>query len=135
MLRKLKNSEVVEIYKALKDEESILYSSDPDKKLPIRILWAIDGNLRLIESSFNRIRDLEIAINDEFFTEEKCDKRDDGVLELKQEFRQAYADKKKELFSIEEEYDLKLIIIDDLEGFNFTPKDFSSIRFMLTEGF
>lgn len=129
----LKNFEIVEIVNQLESADSILKSTSQDKKLPISILWIIDGNYRTLKSYFERIQEKEQAINQEYFNDEKSELNSDGYREVKVEFREEFLKAKNDLFAIENTISIEKVQINQLEGYNFIPSDFNSIRFMLTD--
>ena len=129
----LKNYEIVEITNRLNRPDSIINSNDTDKKLPVRILWTINGNLKALKDIMQRISDEEQKINSEYFNEEKADTREDGQLEIKAQYRQEFIEKKSELMNIENEVEINMINLSDLSDFNFVPSDFTAIEFMLTD--
>lgn len=129
----LTNLEIVEIVQQLDSHDSILKSQSADKRLPISILWIIDGNYRIIKTYFDRVGEREKEINQEYFDEEHSFTNKDGLAEVKPEFREEFIKKKDELFSIKNAIEIETIDIGRLENFNFVPSDFSAIRFMLAQ--
>lgn len=129
----LRNYEIIDIANRLNNPDSIINSKDTDKKLPVRILWTINGNVKAIKSVLDRITEAEQKINEEYFNEEKSNSTENGQLEIKAEYRQEFIDKKKQLMEIENEVEITMIKLDELESFNFVPSDFASIEFMVTD--
>lgn len=129
----LRNYEIIDIANRLNNRDSIINSKDTDKKLPVRILWTINGNVKAIKSVLDRITEAEQKINEEYFNEEKSNSTENGQLEIKAEYRQEFIDKKKQLMEIENEVEITMIKLDELESFNFVPSDFASIEFMVTD--
>ena len=129
----LRNYEIIDIANRLNNPDSIINSKDTDKKLPVRLLWTINGNVKAIKSVLDRITEAEQKINEEYFNEEKSNSTENGQLEIKAEYRQEFIDKKKQLMEIENEVEITMIKLDELESFNFVPSDFASIEFMVTD--
>ena len=130
----LKNFEIVDILNKLSEPDSLINSSSPDKKLPISILWKINGNVKVLKEILTRIQEEEQKINDEYFNnDDKSFVNDEGLKEIKFEYKDEFISKKNELFSIENEIEISMINLNDLIGVNFIPADFQSIEFMIAE--
>lgn len=127
----LKNYEIVDILKELNDPDSIINSKSSDTKLPVKILWAISGNIKKLNDILDLIQEQEQVINDSYFNEDKSDVNDEGLYVVKSEFRNDFIKEKNDLMLIENEVDLSMINLSDIQDFNFRPSDFMSINFMI----
>lgn len=129
----LTNMQVREILSKLTDPESIVNTKDTSKRLPVPILWKINGNIKVLKAIQDRIQEEDEKINSDYFNEEKSDKTENGQLEIKPEFRTEFITKKEELYGIENALDLDVIKLDELSSFEFVPSDFMAIEFMITD--
>ena len=130
----LKNFEIVDILNKLSEPDSLINSTSPDKKLPISILWKINGNVKVLREILIRVQEEEQKINDEYFNnDDKSFVNDEGLKEINLEYKDEFISKKNELFSIENEIEISMINLNDLIGVNFIPADFQSIEFMIAE--
>lgn len=127
----LKNYEIVDILKELNDPDSIINSKNSDTKLPVKILWAISGNIKKLNDILELIHEQEQAINDSYFNDDKSEVNDEGLYVVKTEFRDEFIKEKNDLMLIENEVDLSMINLSDIQDFNFRPSDFMSINFMI----
>ena len=91
------NYEIIDILNALFSSDSLVNSKDPDKKLSVRILWKINGNINTLKAIQMRISEEEQKINEEYFNDEKSQKNENGLQEVKPEFRTEFLNKKQEL--------------------------------------
>ena len=80
-----------------------------------------------------RIGAEEQKINAEFSTDDKSYKNEDGTIQVKEEFRKDYMDRKTELFDISNEIQIQPLNLSELALFNFVPADFKSIEFMVVD--
>ena len=127
------NYEIIDILNALFSSDSLVNSKDPDKKLSVRILWKINGNINTLKAIQMRISEEEQKINEEYFNDEKSQKNENGLQEVKPEFRTEFLNKKQELMNIENEVELSMIKLSELADVKFVPSDFMSIAFMIEE--
>lgn len=133
MTKTFKNLEIVNIINKLNDSDSLINSKNPDKKLSVAVLWKINGNLKALNTIYDRISEEEQKINAEYFNSKKSDTNADGQLEIKPQFREQFFKDKNDLMNIENEVEISMISLDELSAFNFIPADFLSIEFMITE--
>lgn len=124
----LKNFEIINILNALFGDNSLLTSKDT--KLPVAILWKINGNVKALQAIQERIAEEERKINDEYFNNEKATEVN-GQLTIKQEYVNEFVGKKDELMNIENEVSLSMISIDSISDINLAPADFMAIEFMI----
>lgn len=131
---KLTNYEIKNIADALMKPDSLLYSSE---KLPIKILWVIDGNLQKLNDIKKRINDKQEEINQEYNNDEKSELTtfENGELgrKVKPEFLKEYQDQINELMLIKNDVDIETLSIDVFENILLSPSEFGSIRFMLED--
>lgn len=131
---KLKNFEIREIINNLAGQNSLIYSTE---KMPIKILWVIDGNLTKLKEIAERIDQKQEEINQSYNTEEKSEnftfENGEEGRRVKEEFLQEYREEINELMMIENEVDIETLSIDDFNNISLSPAEFGSIRFMLAE--
>lgn len=128
----LKNYEIVNIVRALNGEGGLLTSKE--RVLPVSILWVINSNYKTLNIIFERIREEEQKINNEFFGDsEKNFVNDEGIQEVKDEYKEEFTNRKNELFNISNDVDVSMLRLSDVELFSLSPVEFSSIDFMITE--
>ena len=128
----LKNIEIFNIVRALSGEGGLLVSKNRD--LPVSVLWTINSNYKTLNGIFERIKEEEKKINDDYFIdEEKWFLNDDGIREVKDEFKEEFVNKKEELFEIPNDVDISMLRLADIEGFSLSPVEFNSIEFMITD--
>ena len=131
---KLTNYEIKNIADSLMKPDSLLYSSE---KLPIKILWVIDGNLQKLNDIKKRIDDKQEEINQEYNNDEKSELTtfENGELgrKVKPEFLKEYQDQINELMLIKNDVDIETLSIDVFENILLSPSEFGSIRFMLED--
>lgn len=131
---KLKNFEIREILNTLSKPNSLVNSSE---KMPIKILWVIDGNLRKLSEIAKRIDEKQEQINQNYSTDEKSEPAifENGEMgrKIKIEFLQEYQNEVNELMNIENEIDIETLSIDIFNNIELSPAEFNSIRFMLVE--
>lgn len=128
----LKNYEIVNIVRALSGEGGLLASKE--RVLPVSILWVINSNYKALNIIFERIREEEQKINNEFFGDsEKNFVNDEGIQEVKDEYKEEFTNRKNELFNISNDVDVSMLRLSDVELFSLSPVEFSSIDFMITE--
>ena len=128
----LKNYEIVNIVRALNGEGGLLASKE--RVLPVSILWVINSNYKALNIIFERIREEEQKINNEFFGDsEKNFVNDEGIQEVKDEYKEEFTNRKNELFNISNDVDVSMLRLSDVELFSLSPVEFSSIDFMITE--
>lgn len=131
---KLKNFEIREIINALTGQNSLIYSTE---KMPIKILWVIDGNLTKLKEIAQRIDQKQEEINQSYNTEEKSEnftfENGEEGRRVKEEFLQEYREEINELMMIENEVNIETLSIDDFNNISLSPAEFGSIRFMLEE--
>lgn len=129
---KLKNFEIREIISALAGQNSLINSTE---KMPIKILWVIDGNLNKLKEIAERIDQKQEEINQSYNTEEKSEscffENGEEGRRVKDEFLSEYRDEINELMLIENEIDIETLSIDDFNNIALSPAEFGSIRFML----
>lgn len=128
------NMEIVNVIQTLNSPDSLINSNDPGKKLPVSLLWTINGNIKSLKVIFDRIHEEELKINQAYFNDEKSDPiNEEGVQEIKLEFREAFLKEKNELFAIKNDVDITIIPLDSIKDFQLTPSDFNSIGFMIDD--
>lgn len=132
---KLRNFEVEGILNVLEQKDSILYTNDPSKKLPITILWDMDENVEKLRSISTRIKKKREEIEREYADDEHSfnETAEDGtvVRKVSDKYLVEFGKKISELMTIENEIDIKTIDVEVLENYDFIPSDYRSIRFML----
>ena len=131
---KLRNFEIREIINNLAGQNSLIYSTE---KMPIKILWVIDGNLTKLKEIAERIDQKQEEINQSYNTEEKSEnftfENGEEGRRVKEEFLQEYREEINELMMIENEVNIETLSIDDFNNISLSPAEFGSIRFMLEE--
>jgi len=130
---KLKNYEIATIVNTLNNPNSIINSTDQSKTYPVSLLWKINSNKKILDEIMERIGAEEQKINAEFSTDDKSYKNEDGTIQVKEEFRKEYMDRKTELFDISNEIQIQPLNLSELALFNFVPADFKSIEFMVVD--
>lgn len=130
---KLKNFEIMNILKNLNSEFGLMKSNDPDKKLPVSVLWNLSKNVKKLQELADLLNEQEQKINNNYFNEEKSEKNDNGDLEIKPEYRDSFITEKNDLYNLENEVELQTININEISNLNFTPADFTAIEFMIEE--
>lgn len=132
---KLYNYEINGIVEALADPKSIMNTSDPEKKLPIEILWKMDENLEKLQSIDSRIRKKRGEIEQSYADDEHSymDTLESGqsVRKIKEEYLREFNAKIMELMQIQNEVEISPIDLNTLQGYSLVPRDYRSIRFML----
>lgn len=127
----LKNYEIATIVNTLNNPTSIINSTDQSKTYPVSLLWKINSNKKILDEIMERIGAEEQKINAEYSTDDRSIKNEDGTIQVKEEFRKEYMDRKTELFDISNEIQIQTIQLSELDRFNFVPADFKSIEFMV----
>ena len=131
---KLRNFEIEGIVKSLSNPNSLLYTDDPTKKLPVSVLWVMDENMDKLRSISTRIQkkrdEIErgYADDDHSFT---IDSEDGPVRRVKDEYLKEFSSQINELMNIENEIEISAIDVNKLSDFSLIPSDYRSIRFML----
>jgi len=137
MNKNLKNYEIEQIVNSFRSPDSLLNTTDSSKKLPIKILWKIDGNFRKLEEIEKRIEEKRITIQNDFATDEKSEEytQEDGnvIRKVKDAYLNDFRNQLEELAQIDNEVDIAMISLEDIENFDMVPADFTSIRFMIEE--
>ncbi len=132
---KLRNFEIEGIVKVLDNSESLLNTSDPTKKLPISVLWTMDENMTKLREIASRINKKREEIQGEYADDEHSftETQEDGsmVRKVKEEYLKEFIEKMNELMSIENEINIKPIMIETIADCSLVPSDYRSIRFML----
>lgn len=127
----LKNIEIVNALNTLNSDTGLLKSTD--KKFPVSLLFIISKNVKTLEALRSSIVDLEQSINDQYFNDEKSETNEDGLMEVKPEFRDEFIAKKNELFNVENEIQIDMIDINSIASLDMSPADFQSISFMISD--
>lgn len=96
----LENYKIVEIVNRFNAEDSILNSKDPNKTLPITILWKINRNVKAFRKVYEEIHEMEEKINQEYFNSDKSAPNEEGLMEVLLEYRDEFLSKKNDLMSI-----------------------------------
>lgn len=130
---KLTNMEIVNILRSLNAPDGFFKSADPDKKLPVTLLFTISKNVKALEALNQVVVEQEEAINTDYFNEEKSNTNENGQMEIKAEFRDEFIQKKNELFSIENDVEIDMINVNNIANLSLTPADFQAISFMITD--
>ena len=130
---KLKNFEIASILKNLNSEFGLMKSNDPDKKLPVSVLWNLSKNAKKLQELADLLNEQEHKINSNYFNEEKSNKTENGDMEIKPEFREEFIKEKNDLYNIENEVEIHTININEISNLNLTPADFNAIEFMIEE--
>ena len=130
---KLTNMEIVNILRSLNTPDGFFKSSDPDKKLPVTLLFTISKNVKALEALNQVVVEQEEAINTDYFNDEKSNTNENGQMEIKAEFRDEFIQKKNELFSIENDVEIDMINVNNIANLSLTPADFQAISFMITD--
>ena len=132
---KLSNFEISNIVEILMDSQSIINTSDPEKKLPIEVLWKIDENLEKLMNINSRIKKKRNEIEQEYINDEcsYIDTLESGeqIRRIKKEYFKEFNEKIMELMQIQNEIEINPVEIKTLKNYLLVPKDFRSIRFML----
>lgn len=126
----LKNFEIIEILRKLNTPDSIVNSTSV--KYPVSFLWKVNGNLKKLSEIEQRIVAEEQKINDAYSTEEKAT-QDESGWQVKEEYRNEFINEKNELFEIENEICVDVVRVADIMDLEFSPVEFNSIAFMLTD--
>lgn len=132
---KLRNFEVEGIVNTLEKRDSLLYTNDPEKKLPVSVLWIMDENMDRLREIVSRIQKKREEIQSEYADDDHSfnETQEDGsiIRKVKNEYVKEFMGKMNELMSIENEINIKPIMISFLENRSLVPSDYRSIRFML----
>lgn len=131
----LYNYEINGIVENLVKPQSIMYSNDPEKKLPISVLWRMDENMEKLQGIVNRIRAKREEIEQEYVDDEHSAtvtlESGEVVRQIKDEYHKEFNKRLQELMTIKNEVEISCINVDELEGYSLIPSDYRSIRFML----
>ena len=130
----LTNFEIDSIVRNLESPESILFSDDPKKMLPISIMWKIDENFERIKNIHNRLQKRREQIEQKYADDEHSvieTIKGQQVRKVKDKYAMDFGKELGELMSITNEVEIDPIMIDVFNDKAFTPKDYRTIRFML----
>ena len=131
----LYNYEVNAIVETLKNPQSIMNTNDPEKRLPIGVLWKIDENFEKLQNIANRIQKKREEIEMEYIDDEHSfvDNSEQGMgnRRVKDEYFNEFNDRIRELMSIQNAIDIDCVDVDALKDYSLIPRDYRSIRFML----
>lgn len=132
---KLYNYEIENIIKVLSHPQSILYTDDQGKKLPLSVLWKIDENVETLHKIRERIQkkrnEIEQEYSDDEHSYDTTNENGYPVRKVKDEYEKEFNQKINELMSISNDVVINEIDISLLEDYSFVPRDYRSIRFML----
>lgn len=136
---KLTNNEINAIVRLLSDKDSLLNSSDPNRRFPITVLWNIETNFKKLSELNQRSAEAEQKIREKYFDEEHTEQvLDDnenstGQVAIKLEYRMEYIEQMNELASIENEVQIVTIPFESLEKYELNGSELQSIRFMIDD--
>lgn len=137
MEKTFKNGEILEIVDKLSDPNSLLNTSDPTKKLSVKILWKIDGNFRKLRDIAQRVYEKRATIENIFSDDSKSEEvsiseeTGETVRRVKPEYLKDFHSQLNELLEIENTIDLEYVPISAFDEISLVPSDFISIRFMI----
>ena len=130
------NYEIDAIVRNLDDPNSILATDDPERRLPINVLWVMETNLdkmRTIAQKILREREkIEASFSDDEHSEIYEADGQSGR-KVKDKYITEFQKLLSELMEIQNEIEIGLVDVATLERFSMTPRDFRSIKFMLTD--
>lgn len=133
----LKNSEIEESIKILNEMDSILNTSDPNRKLPIKFLWKIDTNYRIIQEIAYRIEEKRNEIITKYrsddYSIETILENGESVRQIKPEYYNEYIEQMNDISNIENKIVIDEIHLSEIENYNIIPSDFKAIKFMIEE--
>lgn len=133
----LKNSEIEESIKILNEMDSILNTSDPNRKLPIKFLWKIDTNYRRIQEIAYRIEEKRNEIITKYrsddYSIETILENGESVRQIKPEYYNEYIEQMNDISNIENKIVIDEINLSEIENYNIIPSDFKAIKFMIEE--
>lgn len=133
----LYNYEVSKIMENLMKPQSIMNTDDPEKKLPISVLWAIDENVEKLQNIASRIQNKREEIEMQYIDDEHSSivtlESGESVRQVKKEYFTEYNKQMSELMSIKNDIDISCVDVSVLEGYSLIPADYRSIRFMLNK--
>lgn len=131
----LYNYEVNNIVEALRNPQSIMYTNDPEKKLPISVLWKMDENFEKLQNIAIRIQKKREEIEMDYADDEHSyiDDSEQGMgnRKVKEEYFEEFNKRLSELMSIQNAVDIDCIDIETLKDYSLVPRDYRTIRFML----
>jgi len=138
MKKTFKNYEIENILSVLNSPDSLLHTSDPNKKLSVKILWKLSNNFDEFRKVYEKINQMREEINQEYISDEKSEEVIDEetgqmLRKVKDEYFKEYTQKIKELMDIDNELEISGLPLDDIENLAMTPADFNSIKFMIME--
>lgn len=132
---KLTNYEINGIVSALKDSNSLLYTNDPTKRLPVPVLWVMDENFETLSKIASRIQKKREEIEREYIDDEHSyddfDPNGNPIRKIKEQYFNEFNKRLIELMNIENEVEIRPISVDQIKDFSLVPVDYRSIRFML----
>lgn len=120
----LNNYQILEYFKNLKNnlEEENLY-------IPVKANFLIHKNMALLESAVSEIEKSRLEIAQHYG---QLDEQQQQFLISSENIEEANQEITN-LFSIEQNLDIKLIKLEDLGSINFTPKQMQAIMFMIED--
>ena len=129
------NYEIDSIVKNLDSPDSILSTDDPERRLPISALWVMETNLDKMRDIARKIAKERERIEIPFSDDEHSslvEEEGQTVRKIKDEYVEDFQKQITELLNIQNEIEIGLVDVNILERFSVTPRDFRSIKFMLT---
>ena len=133
----LKNIEIETIVNSLDSSTSIRNSSDPAKKLPIKLLWKIEKNYKTLRSLVDQLHAMRDTIVSKYSTDEKSVEETlesgETIRKVKPEFLDEWRTELEELAQVENDVEIDTISITEIENLDMVPGDFATIKFMVEE--
>lgn len=138
----MKNFEIVDItnsYLKLKNSDKVSMS------LPIVVSWKRRVNLKKLlkirDTIFEAVSELDKLYFDEDHSTELTDSdgkkikdaNGENLRAVKEEFREEYVTKKKELFDAETDVEIKKVKLEDLKDVTLSDDEMNTLMFMIEE--
>lgn len=131
----LKNFEIEFVVNMLSNQDSLLNSGSPDKKIPISVLWAIDENFRKLIAISQKINEMKQKIQIKYSSDKYSeDMYEDGNLvgrNIKKEYLHDFQKDMDDLMMIDNDIEISTIPYALIKNFATNGKDFQSIKFMI----
>lgn len=130
----LTNYEITTIVKALENPDSILYTDNSNKILPVSLLWKMDENFEKLRSVYSRIEKKRSQIEQQFADDEHSyEDTVDGqqIRKIKDKYAKDFSEKINEFMILENTIEINPVLIKEFDGKSLTPRDYRNIRFML----
>lgn len=128
---KIKNRDIVNIYRGI--------SAIKEKKLPIKIGFAINRNMSALDSIARSYEDERVKILDQFCEKDESGKYKTNGDEFEISDKNGFSQAMNELLDIENEFQVHTVTFEDIEKCDsekfdsLSPNDLSVLEFMIEE--